>query len=159
MAIDIVDSFTTAFTLHLLVSTSHLLGQKLPTLAFLLLNRSNDISEVEARRKVIKEVNNKMGSEDVRLDIDEDRTVKLASGWIFHYDSKKYIETRQKRFMVCGNYPIFISKKTQKIYCLYPGVTLDSIEEKDKKVNVELKTQPDVLVSSAVSQNARVTEL
>jgi Immunity protein 35 len=154
MAIDIVDSFT----LHLLVSTSYLLGQKLPTLAFLLLNRSKDISEVEARRKVIKEVNDKMGSEDVRLDIDEDRTVKLASGWIFHYDSKKYIETRQKRFMVCGNYPIFISKKTQEIYCLYPGVTLDSVEEKDKKVNVELKTQPDVLVSSAVSQNARVTE-
>jgi hypothetical protein len=151
IVIDIVDSVTTVFTLRLLVSTSHLLG-------FLLLNRSKDISEVEARRKVVKEVNDKMGSEDVHLDIDEDRTVKLASGWIFHYDSKKYIETRQKKFMVCGNYPIFISKRTQKIYFLYPGVTLDSIEEEDEKVNVELKTQPDVLVSSAVSQNARVTE-
>lgn len=104
-------------------------------LKFLLSNKIilDLISEEEAKKKVIKEINDKMGSEDIRLSICENRTVQSTSGWIFHYDSEKYLETGKKRFMICGNYPVFISKRTQKIYFFYPGVTLESIEEEDRK--------------------------
>jgi hypothetical protein len=95
-----------------------------------------NISEEKAKTKVVEEINKKMGNEDVYLDIFEDKTVELVSGWIFHYDSAKYIKTGEKKFMVCGNYPVFISKRTQKIYFFYPGVTLDSVEKEDKNMNV-----------------------
>jgi Immunity protein 35 len=94
---------------------------------------ASNISVTEAKIKATEEINKKMGSENICLAVYGDKTVELASGWIFHYDSEKYIRTGERKFMICGNYPIFISKRTQKVYFLYPGVTLDGVIEEDKK--------------------------
>lgn len=44
------------------------------------------------------------------IQIMEDKTICHDSGWVFFYNSKKFIETKNFDFMLVGNRPLFVSK-------------------------------------------------
>jgi len=42
-----------------------------------------------------------------------EHTIEEPWGWVFFYQSKKYIETMDERYLLLGNGPLFISKQGQ----------------------------------------------
>lgn len=40
------------------------------------------------------------------------RTQEVEGGWVFHYDSRSYIETQELRFALAGNLPLFVDRMT-----------------------------------------------
>ena len=60
----------------------------------------------------IKEKQKNMSYE---LQIREDITREEDFGWIFFYNTKKYIETRDNNYLLVGNSPIIINRKTGQI--------------------------------------------
>ncbi len=49
------------------------------------------------------------------LNIIHELTQEEQFGWVFYYDSKKFIDTEDPKFAVGGNAPIIIDKQTGKI--------------------------------------------
>lgn len=45
----------------------------------------------------------------------EDKTLAKEFGWVFFYNTKKYLETKDFRDMLGGNAPIIIDKNTGKV--------------------------------------------
>ena len=46
----------------------------------------------------------------------EDKTIEGAFGWVFFYESKNYIESRDYADMLMGNAPIIINKKSGEVH-------------------------------------------
>jgi len=40
----------------------------------------------------------------------QDRTIKKPYGWVFFYNSKKFLETRDNRDRIAGNAPIIVDR-------------------------------------------------
>ncbi len=67
------------------------------------------ITKIEA----IELVNNslhKMGTTQVQFVIDDSKTLEKSFGWVFFYNSKKFLETRDPMHIIAGNGPVFINK-------------------------------------------------
>ena len=47
--------------------------------------------------------------------IDEERSSEYKWGWVFVYDSKKYIETGDPRYALIGNGPILFNRRSGEI--------------------------------------------
>jgi hypothetical protein len=58
----------------------------------------------------------------VILNVDE-----IEYAWIFHYASKKYIETGDTGFLLGGNSPLFVSKMNGKVFCYRSGLSLEQM--------------------------------
>lgn len=46
----------------------------------------------------------------------ENETIEKPFGWIFFYNSKKYTDTGDIKYMLAGNAPIILDKNTGKIH-------------------------------------------
>jgi hypothetical protein len=69
-----------------------------------------------AKLKVLEYLNSKYKLFDDTLAIREDFIVEKEYGWIFSYDSKKFLETKEFRYRRIGNHPILIFKDDGEIY-------------------------------------------
>jgi len=53
---------------------------------------------------------------DDSLALQEDGTIEEKFGWVFFYNTKKYVETGDVRYCLFGNAPIIVSQPNGKIY-------------------------------------------
>jgi hypothetical protein len=65
----------------------------------------------EARKKVKLHIQELSIDEDHTLVVIEEMTIEKDFGWVFFYNSKKYLETQSFSDMIVGNAPILISRK------------------------------------------------
>ena len=64
-----------------------------------------------AEKEVIK-----LSMPDDEYIIVEDQVVEMYWGWIFIYNSRHFIETGDDQYLLMGNAPIFVNKKTGQIH-------------------------------------------
>ena len=69
-----------------------------------------------AKQKVYEFINNRFDSDDDELVICSERIIKTDFGWIFPYDSKKYLETEELIHAPLGNPPIIFDNRDETIH-------------------------------------------
>ena len=72
---------------------------------------SNDISFNCARDKVQAYLRDLSSAEDYDLAIIDEATIEGSFGWVFFYDSDRFLATRNIVDKVVGNGPVLISKE------------------------------------------------
>ena len=70
----------------------------------------------DARKKVEIYLQILSEGENYALAIIEDATIEKDFGWVFFYNSKKYLETKNFSDVIVGNAPILVSKKDGELY-------------------------------------------
>lgn len=71
----------------------------------------------EAQSLVQAEMDKNVDSyDDDQCVILEDKTIEKEWGWVFFYQSKKYIETGDIGEMLAGNAPFIVNKKNGRLY-------------------------------------------
>ena len=64
----------------------------------------------------------------------EGLTIEKAFGWVFFYDSKKYLETRNINEAIAGNGPVFVNKHDGTIeFCGSYKSVQDFVSEFERK--------------------------
>ena len=53
----------------------------------------------------------------------ETETIEKSWGWVFFYQSKEFIESKDVRDMLAGNAPIIVNRNTKEL--VYTGTTND----------------------------------
>ncbi len=48
--------------------------------------------------------------------IDESNTRETEHSWIFYYNTRTFLETRELRHALAGNAPVVVDKETRKTY-------------------------------------------
>ena len=68
------------------------------------------ISRIEASNLVTKEIDGVSSEilEDDYFVIVEHSTIERPWGWVYFYNSKKYLETGEARYAVAGNAPLLV---------------------------------------------------
>jgi hypothetical protein len=54
-------------------------------------------------------------SPDLEFVVADENTIEKPFGWIFFYDSKKFLETGMDMYRIAGNGPVFVNKLTGEI--------------------------------------------
>ncbi len=90
------------------------------------------ISETDAMALVTAALSEKDIPED-SLVIDEEATIDTDFGWIFFYNSKKFLETKDFQNRVAGNGPIFVNRRDATIKFCGSGTPLDVLLSEYKK--------------------------
>lgn len=68
------------------------------------------------------------------LFIEDKEIIEQPYAWIFPYNSKRYASTKDIKYAVGGNSPIFVSKRDCKISVYRSGLTVDEmIDEHEEK--------------------------
>ena len=75
------------------------------------------ITKNEAERLVLEHLR-KMETPDLPFAINNDKTIERPFGWVFFYNSKKFLETRDMRFRLAGNGPITVNKSNGELTVL-----------------------------------------
>ena len=70
----------------------------------------------DARKKVEIYLQKMSGGENYSLVVIEDATIEKNFGWVFFYNSKKYLETKNFSDMIVGNAPILISSTNGELF-------------------------------------------
>lgn len=71
------------------------------------------LNETEARRVILEKIS--IDGNSVELAIIDDETLEKEWGWVFFYQSKKYMETGDLRDMLAGNAPYIVNKYTGEV--------------------------------------------
>jgi hypothetical protein len=71
-----------------------------------------DISE--ARKIAITFINKEFDLSDIndKVILLREETVETEKGWVFYYNSEKFVQTKDFSFMLMGNNPVFVSKNS-----------------------------------------------
>ncbi|WP_445456098.1 YrhB domain-containing protein [Flavobacterium sp. HNIBRBA15423] len=83
----------------------------------------NMISFQEAQEIVKKELKKLEVKANIELGIMESETITFDFGWVFFYQSKKFIESKNEDFIVGGNAPIIVDKFNSKL--LFTGTRMN----------------------------------
>jgi hypothetical protein len=67
-----------------------------------------------------------LSAQDDHVEVVDDKTVELRQGWVFIYNSARFLRTREFGSMLMGNKPVFVDRATGKVS--YLRVT-GSVEE------------------------------
>lgn len=71
------------------------------------------------RAEAVQVVNDKLKQKSVtvghELVLLEKETKETSFGWVFFYDSKKFIETGNMEFAIAGNGPVIVNKNNGEI--------------------------------------------
>jgi len=73
---------------------------------------------------------------DEKLALIENNTIERDFGWIFFYNSKRYIETDDSLYMLAGNGPIFVDKRTKELTLFGTAEPIEVYMEEYEKTNV-----------------------
>jgi hypothetical protein len=57
--------------------------------------------------------------------IKEDLIQEVEYGWVFYYNSKKFLETGDFMKMLMGNSPVFVNKNTEEVLYIRGDLDLD----------------------------------
>jgi hypothetical protein len=74
--------------------------------------------------------NYQVPNKEEEISIVDDLTVEKEWGWIFIYQSHKWIETRDRRYQILGFCPIVIEKFDGNLYYLDEGVNMEECIKK-----------------------------
>jgi hypothetical protein len=72
------------------------------------------LTRLEALELVSKELQRRSPPNDLFVVV-EKHTIEKAFGWVFFYNSKKYLEKGTFRFRLAGNGPVIVNKDTGAI--------------------------------------------
>jgi hypothetical protein len=73
------------------------------------------ITKKQAEEAVATTLRSRCQTPDDSFVIVENLTIEKPFGWVFFYDSKKYLETGNINDAIAGNGPIFVNKHTGRI--------------------------------------------
>ena len=79
-----------------------------------------------AKKMVEEEINRSFNADDDELVVVEEETVQKEYGWIFFYTSRRFLETGDLNFMVAGNAPVVVNKRTGKLTFLGTAEPLEN---------------------------------
>ena len=68
-----------------------------------------------AKKIALKYVAERQAASNCELEIVDELTQEEDFGWVFFYDSKKYIETDDSKYAVVGNAPFIVNANTGTI--------------------------------------------
>jgi len=71
-------------------------------------------SKTEAEALVRNELR-KIETAELPFDIDESKTIEKEFGWVFFYNSARYLRSKEIIYQLAGNGPIFFNKMTGAI--------------------------------------------
>ncbi len=74
------------------------------------------MTKEEARaiaEKYVESLQEKMKLELILVD---DRTLEFDKGWVFFYNSRKFVVERSLRYMLAGNAPLIVSKQDGTVH-------------------------------------------
>lgn len=69
----------------------------------------------QARKVVLDDLNRTYQSPDDRLVLLDDLTIEKSYGWVFLFNSKRYLETRNVIYALGGNGPVVFEAGTSKV--------------------------------------------
>lgn len=72
------------------------------------------LNKIMALELVSNELRRRSPSDDPFIVV-ENRTIEKDFGWVFFYNSKKYLETGASRFRLAGNGPVIVNRQTSNI--------------------------------------------
>jgi hypothetical protein len=97
----------------------------------------------EAKRKVIDFINRDFNVPDDELVLLESSTLEKSYGWVFFWNSKRYLETRNIRFSVAGGGPVIFERSNGKMMMLGGALPSDkSIEEYERNYEKGFTLEP-----------------
>ena len=79
-----------------------------------------------AQRLVEEEINRSYTVQGDRLIVLEEETIEKEYGWIFFYTSRQFIETGDLNYLVAGNAPIVVNRRTGNLTWLGTAEPLDN---------------------------------
>jgi Immunity protein 35 len=67
----------------------------------------------------------------------DERTVEKSHYWIFFYTSKLWFDTKDLKYAIAGNSPLFISKETGEINTYRTGLSVEQMIEEHERLKVK----------------------
>ncbi|MCY6493928.1 YrhB domain-containing protein [Leptolyngbya sp. GGD] len=83
------------------------------------------LDKESAQQFVLKYINDNYHIADDELVVVDEYTIEKEYGWVFFYESKRYLETGSFSDRVLGNVPILVEKQGK----LHPFGSVRSVEE------------------------------
>jgi hypothetical protein len=91
------------------------------------------IDRATAKLAALKFINSELTDPEVPLDIVESEPEQTRCAWVFHYNTKRYLETGIFSERLAGNGPVLVNKMSGNIVALGTGRPLDEqLDEYDK---------------------------
>lgn len=85
-----------------------------------------------AKQQVYEFINNRFDSDD-ELVIDGEEIIETDFGWVFSYDSKKFLETGELIYASVGNAPIIFDNRDETIHVTGTAHDVDYYIDQHKK--------------------------
>lgn len=63
----------------------------------------------------------------------EDKTVEKDFGWVFFYNTKRFLETHDRKYMMPGNAPFVVEREDGSVHFLFSSVPPNQAIEKYEK--------------------------
>jgi hypothetical protein len=71
------------------------------------------------KQEALKAVNETLQKHSIQADdslvIREELTIERPFGWVFFYDSRRFLETGDPTWAIAGNGPVFVNKNTGEV--------------------------------------------
>jgi hypothetical protein len=95
------------------------------------------ITYEDAKTRVLKLINDAYNSSEDELIIREEATIEKKYGWIFFYNSRRYLETEEISYFIGGNGPIIVERDSGNIVRLITACSSkESIAEYERQRNL-----------------------
>ena len=92
------------------------------------------LNKSEAAERLMVELDHRRATSEPVI-IVENRTIEKAYGWVFFYESKKYMDTKIFRHRLAGNGPAIVNKLTGAIeFCGTSHPVQKSIEDYERRL-------------------------
>jgi hypothetical protein len=98
------------------------------------------ISQHEAEQLVRTQLLDKCPNSDDTLVIRDNLTRERPFGWIFFYDSKKFLETNDMQYAIAGNGPVIVNKHNGTVQFYGSGKPIQSvIDEYERRLQSDME--------------------
>jgi hypothetical protein len=92
------------------------------------------VNQQDARKLVLTQINEEYNIPGDELVIRDEKTIEKSYGWIFFYNSKRYLQTQEIHYLVIGNGPIIFERDSGNIVRLTSACSAnESIEDYEKR--------------------------
>jgi len=84
------------------------------------------LTKTEALELVSKELQQRHSPDNRTVVVDKD-TIERAFGWVFFYNTKRFLETGKSRYRLLGNGPVIVNKHTANIEFFGSGKPVEEV--------------------------------
>ncbi len=74
------------------------------------------ITKDEAERIALEFLHKKETNSSIPMYLVKEATIERDFGWVFHYNSRAYLETRELRHHLAGNSPFIVDRRDGSIH-------------------------------------------